>query len=48
MSISPFTTSVTPDWEEFVETVRRQGTPRRVHHIELFLDSEVKGELCAQ
>jgi len=44
----PFTTSVTPDWEEFVSTIRRQRTPRRVHHIELYLDGEVKDALCAR
>jgi len=48
MAALPFTTSVKPDWEEFVETIRRQKTPRRVHHIELFLDGEVKNELCDQ
>jgi uroporphyrinogen decarboxylase len=43
---SPFTTSVVPDWEEFVATIRRLRTPRRVHNIELFLDGEVKDALC--
>jgi uroporphyrinogen decarboxylase len=43
-----FTTSVTPNWEEFVQTIRRQNTPRRVHHIELFLDGEIKDDLCRQ
>jgi len=41
-----FNTNVVPDWEEFVRTVRRDGTPKRVHHIELFLDGEVKDDLC--
>lgn len=44
----PFTTSITPDWEELLRTIRRQGTPRRVHHIELYLDNEVKDALCAR
>ena len=48
MITSPFTSSVTPDWEEFVRTICRQGTPRRVHPIELFLDGEVKDTLCAR
>lgn len=47
MSI-PFAVSINPDWEEFVRTIRRQATPRRVHHIELFLDGEVKDSLCAR
>lgn len=46
MTNSPFSTTVTPDWEEFVKVILRQGTPRRVHHIELFLDGEVKDALC--
>ncbi len=45
---TPFSTEVKPDWEEFVRTIRRQGTPRRVHHIELYLDGEVKNDLCAR
>jgi uroporphyrinogen decarboxylase len=48
MAVLPFTTSVIPDWEEFVQTIRRRRTPRRVHHIELFLDGEVKNELCSR
>jgi uroporphyrinogen decarboxylase len=32
---------VKPDWEEFVATIGRKCTPRRVHHIELFHDSEI-------
>jgi uroporphyrinogen decarboxylase len=33
---------ITPDWEAFVRCIRREGTPRRTHYIELFLDVEVK------
>ncbi|MCC6730983.1 MAG: hypothetical protein IT208_16780 [Chthonomonadales bacterium] len=33
---------VTPDAEAFVRCVRREGTPARVHCIELFLDPEVQ------
>jgi len=33
---------VTPDWEEFRACILREGTPERVHHIELFLDWEVR------
>lgn len=42
---SPFSTSVTPDWQAFVRCILRQGTPERVHHIELFLDPEVQDEI---
>ncbi len=41
-----FTTHVTPDWEGFVRCIRREGTPRRVHFIELFLDPEVQAAVC--
>jgi len=38
---------VAPDWEELVECcIMRQGTPRRVHFIELFLDPEVQSAIC--
>jgi uroporphyrinogen decarboxylase len=41
-----FTTSITPDWEALVRCIRREGTPARVHHIELFLDPEVQDAVC--
>jgi len=37
-----FTVAIQPDYEGLLKTVRREGTPKRVHHIELFLDAEVK------
>lgn len=40
--------SVTPDWEGFVRCLRRDGTPARVHNIELFLDAEVQEAVCAR
>ncbi len=43
---SPFTTAVTPDWEAFRDCILRKGTPKRVHHIELFLDGEVQEAIC--
>jgi uroporphyrinogen decarboxylase len=33
--------AVKPDAEAFLENVRREGTPKRVHHMELYLDGEV-------
>ena len=39
---SPFTAEVTPDWEALVACIRREGTPKRVHHIELYLDPEIE------
>jgi uroporphyrinogen decarboxylase len=41
-----FSRPITPDWEAFDACVRRGGTPKRVHNIEIFLDEEVKIELC--
>ena len=38
--------SVTPDWEAFVRCIGREGTPERVHFIELFLDPEVQTAIC--
>ena len=35
-------TPVAPDYEGFLKTLRREGTPKRVHAIELGLDPEVK------
>ncbi len=42
----PFAFEVKPDWEAFIANIRRQGTPRRVHFIELFLDAEVQDAIC--
>jgi uroporphyrinogen decarboxylase len=43
-----FATPVTPDAEAFLANLRREGTPRRVHMLELFLDDEVKDAICVQ
>ena len=39
---TPFDREIKPDWQEFVETILRKRTPKRVHFIELFLDAEVQ------
>ena len=42
-----------PDWKAMVDNILRRGTPRRVHHIELFHDGEIRDaiaerfDLCA-
>jgi len=33
---------IKPDFEALLANLRRQGTPKRVHYLELFLDDEVK------
>jgi uroporphyrinogen decarboxylase len=38
--------SVKPDAEAFLANLRREGTPRRVHFMELFLDAEIKEAVC--
>jgi uroporphyrinogen decarboxylase len=38
----------TPDWEAFERCIRRTGTSRRAHFMELFLDPEVKEAVCAR
>ncbi|HUT91299.1 MAG TPA: uroporphyrinogen decarboxylase family protein [Thermoguttaceae bacterium] len=43
---SPFSVEVTPDWEAFLQCLRREGTPRRVHFIELLIDEEVKAAVA--
>jgi uroporphyrinogen decarboxylase len=43
---SPFGSPVTPDCEEMLRCMRRQGTPKRVHIMELFLDGEVSSEIA--
>jgi uroporphyrinogen decarboxylase len=48
MQNSPFPVDVTPDWEGLVRCVARQGTPDRVHFIELFLDAEVQTAICGR
>jgi uroporphyrinogen decarboxylase len=35
-------TPVQPDWQGFISCIRREGTPKRVHNIELFLDLEIQ------
>jgi len=46
MAESYFETPVEPDWQSLVSCIMREGTPRRVHHIELFLDWEVQEEIA--
>ncbi len=38
--------SPTPDYEAFLACILRQGTPSRVHHIELFHDGEIQDAIC--
>jgi uroporphyrinogen decarboxylase len=48
MNESPFSANVSLDWEGFLRCIRREGTPERVHHIELLLDGEVQHAICAR
>jgi uroporphyrinogen decarboxylase len=48
MKNSPFTVNIRPDWEALVRCIERQGTPERVHFIELFLDREVQAAICEE
>jgi len=41
-----FSTPATPSWEGFIDCIERKVTPARVHHIELFLDDEIKQIIC--
>lgn len=42
MPFAPFTDHHRLDWEALVANLRRRGTPRRVHFMELFQDREVE------
>jgi len=46
MTRGPFAVDVEPNWPAFWDCLTRQGTPARVHHIEIFLDPEVEDEIC--
>jgi uroporphyrinogen decarboxylase len=46
MAEKAFAVDVAPDWRALVRCINREGTPARVHHIELFLDPEVQEAVC--
>jgi len=35
-----------PDWQALIRNIGRQGTPGRVHHIELFHDAEIRDAIA--
>ena len=37
-----------PDCDELLATLRREGTPKRVHHMELFYDGEIADAIVAR
>jgi uroporphyrinogen decarboxylase len=39
-------TPIEPNWEAFVANIRGEGTPERVHHLELFHDAEIERAIC--
>jgi uroporphyrinogen decarboxylase len=41
-----FSVPVIPSWEGLVACIERKGIPERVHHIELYLDDEIKEIIC--
>jgi len=41
-------TLITPDWESLVRCIRREGTPARVHNIELYLDAPIKDAIARE
>ena len=48
MTMTPFSVEIAPDWNRFLQCLRREGTPDRVHFIELLIDEEVKAEVAAR
>jgi len=47
-AVHPFSVEITPNWEGFLRCLRREGTPRRVHFIELLIDEEIKATVAEQ
>ncbi len=43
-----FSKTIEPDVGEMLDVLFRRKTPRRVHHVELFLDTEIKEAVCAR
>ncbi len=41
-----FSTTIQPDVDELLAGLRRTAAPKRLHHIELFLDPEVIEAVC--
>ena len=41
-----FEKPIEPDIEELLAVIRREAASSRVHHIELFLDEEIKDQVC--
>lgn len=39
---------IEPDIEKLLDVIRRRDEPARVHHIELFLDEEIKERICTR
>jgi uroporphyrinogen decarboxylase len=48
MSHTQFAQTVQPDVSEMTDILFRRKPPRRVHHIELFLDAEIKDAVAAR
>lgn len=48
MALKSFDVGIAPDWMGLRDCILRKGTPKRVHHIELFLDPEIQDGVCAR
>jgi uroporphyrinogen decarboxylase len=46
--MAEFTPILKPDADGLLANLRREGTPDRVHFLELFLDAEIKDAVCAR
>ena len=44
--MTAFARSIQPNAEAFLANIRRQAPPRRVHFIELWVDTEVQDAVC--
>lgn len=48
MKMNTFSQLLEPDLAEMLDVLFRRRIPHRVHHIELFLDSEIKEAVCTR
>jgi len=42
----PFSVEIAPDWRGLLQCLKREGTPDRVHFIELLIDEEIKAAVA--
>ena len=46
--MKPFSIPITPDADGLLRCIRRQGEPKRVHFLDLYLDPEIQEAICSR